>query len=129
MFTLTQIQEAHSKVKSGADFPAYVQALNALGVRYYHTYVYDGHTEYVGTDAQSLTAPANYPQLVVAEGCDPDQFRVALQAHQQGKTDYPTFRADCARFGIDKWTVRLDQRTCTYYDNAGAEVLLETIPG
>jgi hypothetical protein len=27
MFTITQIKEAHSKVKSGADFPAYIQGL------------------------------------------------------------------------------------------------------
>lgn len=27
MFTITQIENAHSKVKSGADFPKYIQDL------------------------------------------------------------------------------------------------------
>ena len=32
MFTVEQIQEAHSKVKSGADFPKYIQDIKKLGV-------------------------------------------------------------------------------------------------
>ena len=32
MFTIQQIKEAHSKVKSGSDFPKYVQDIIALGV-------------------------------------------------------------------------------------------------
>ena len=44
MFTIDQIKEAHSKVKSGADFPQYVQDLIKLGVIHYTTYVRDGHT-------------------------------------------------------------------------------------
>jgi hypothetical protein len=44
MFTIEQIKAAHSKVKSGTDFPAYVQELIALGVTGYETYVADGHT-------------------------------------------------------------------------------------
>ena len=30
MFTLDQIKEAHAKVKSGADFPGYVQELDKV---------------------------------------------------------------------------------------------------
>ncbi len=43
MFTLEQIKSAHSKVKSGADFPNYIQDLINLGIKSYHTYVSDGH--------------------------------------------------------------------------------------
>ena len=32
MFTIEQIKNAHAKVKSGADFPTYVQNLIKLGV-------------------------------------------------------------------------------------------------
>ena len=32
MFTIQQIKDAHSKVKSGADFPQYMQDIIALGV-------------------------------------------------------------------------------------------------
>jgi hypothetical protein len=35
MFTIEQIKQAHVKVKSGADFPAYIKYLKQLGVRYY----------------------------------------------------------------------------------------------
>jgi uncharacterized protein YbcV (DUF1398 family) len=35
----------------------------------------------------------------------------------------------CADTGVEKWIVRLDQMTCTYYDTAGKEVLEERIPG
>lgn len=48
MFTLEQIKEAHAKVRSGADFPTYVQDLIGLGVTCYQTYVSDGHTDYFG---------------------------------------------------------------------------------
>ncbi len=44
MFTVEQIKTAHSKVKSGADFPAYIQDINKLGVASYETFVTDGHT-------------------------------------------------------------------------------------
>jgi hypothetical protein len=33
MFTIAQIKKAHSKVKSGEDFPVYIQDLIALGVQ------------------------------------------------------------------------------------------------
>ena len=38
MFTIQQIKEAHSKVKSGADFPKYVHDIIALGVTSYETF-------------------------------------------------------------------------------------------
>lgn len=39
MFTVEQINAIHSKVKTGADFPQYVQDLKALGMEYYDNYV------------------------------------------------------------------------------------------
>lgn len=35
MFTIHQIKEAHAKVKTGADFPSYIQDLTALGIERY----------------------------------------------------------------------------------------------
>ena len=32
MFTIKQIEEAHSKVKSGAEFPNYIQDIKEIGV-------------------------------------------------------------------------------------------------
>ena len=39
MFTVEQIKEAHSKVKSGADFPQYIQEIKILGVTAFETWV------------------------------------------------------------------------------------------
>ena len=56
MFTIAQIKEAHSRVKSGADFPAYIQELITLGVQGYETFVNDGHVEYLGADNFRISA-------------------------------------------------------------------------
>ena len=128
MFTLEQIKAAHSKVKSGADFPNYVQDLIKLGVTFYETYVSDGHTDYLGTNDYKTSSAPKYSQLIIAEQSDVEQFRLDLKAHQQGKTDYATFCNDCAKSGVEKWTVRMDKMTCTYYDKAGNEMLVEAIP-
>jgi uncharacterized protein YbcV (DUF1398 family) len=66
--------------------------------------------------------------LAIADQPDPEQFKTDLKVHQEGKTDYPTFCRDCAKSGIEKWTVVMDQMTCTYYDKAGNELLMEEIP-
>ena len=50
MFTIQQIHEAHAKVKSGADFPKYMQDIIALGVTSFETFVFDNHTHYFGKD-------------------------------------------------------------------------------
>ena len=50
MFTLQAIKDAHSKVKSGADFPTYIQELKVLGITKYDTYVRDGHAVYFGNE-------------------------------------------------------------------------------
>lgn len=128
MFTAEQIKTAHSKVKSGADFPAYIREIKILGVTHYESYVSDGHIDYHGVNGHTATVPAKYESLPVAGSSDPEQFKADLKAHQQGKTDYLTFCKDCAKSGIDKWMVCMDRMTCTYYDKAGNEVLTEQIP-
>lgn len=128
MFTLDQIKAAHSKVKSGADFPAYIRDLKLLGVAGYETFVRDGHTDYRGTDKYQISSPGRYADLSISSIPTPEQFKSDLKAHQQGKTDYPTFCSDCARSGIEKWVVDLTKMTCTYLDSFGNEMLVERIP-
>ena len=50
MFTIKQIEEAHSKVKSGAEFPNYIQDIKEIGVVAFETWVKDSHTTYFGKD-------------------------------------------------------------------------------
>ncbi|GAA0879033.1 hypothetical protein GCM10009119_20010 [Algoriphagus jejuensis] len=129
MFTLDEINSAHSKVKSGSDFPAYIQNLIKLGVSSYVTFVTDGHTDYFGANAHFATSPAKYETLAIAARSNASQFTSDLKAHQAGNTDYPTFCEDCAKSGIEKWVALLDEMTCTYFDKAGKEILVEVIPG
>lgn len=128
MFTADQIKVAHSKVKSGADFPSYIQEIKALGVTRYETYVSDGHTDYHGSMYFITNVPSKYNNLLIADLADNEQFKAGLKAHQQGKTDFPGFIRLCAATGIEKWEVRMDIMTCTYFDKAGNEVLTEYIP-
>ena len=128
MFTTDQIKAAHSKVKSGADFPAYIKEIKALGVTHYEAYVTDGHIDYHGAHDYTAKVPAKYDPLGIADTPDSEQFKAALAAHQQGKTDFLTFIKMCATFGIEKWAICMDKMTCTYYDRAGNEILIEGIP-
>lgn len=128
MFTAEQIKAAHSKVKSGADFPAYIKEIKSLGVTHYEAYVTDGHIDdHAGKDYIAKVS-AKYDSLVVADTAKREAFKAELTAHQQGKTDFLTFIKMCATFGIEKWAICMDKMTCTYYDKAGNEMLVEEIP-
>ncbi len=128
MFTTQQIQTAHSKVRSGADFPSYIKEIKALGVTHYEAYVTDGHINYHGAGGYTAKVPAKYEPLAIAGTAKNEQFKTELLAHQQGKTDFLTFIKMCATCGIEKWAICMDRMTCTYYDKAGNEVLVEAIP-
>ena len=128
MLTLTQIEDAHLKVKSGADFPQYVRDLFSLGVLQYSIYVYDGHAEYAEKGGSVLHSEAKYPVLDIANEIDSERFALHLKSHQQGKTNYLTFCQNSAEAGVNKWTVDIVARTCTYYDKSGGFVLREEIP-
>ncbi|MEQ9168667.1 MAG: DUF1398 family protein [Fulvivirga sp.] len=128
MFTVEQIKAAHSKVKSGADFPAYIKEIKSLGVTHYEAYVSDGHIDYHGADSHTVKLPAKYDPLVVAETTQTEHFKAELIAHQQGKTDFITFIKMCAETGIEKWEICMDKMSCTYYNKKGNEILVEEIP-
>ena len=129
MFTVEQIKAAHSKVKSGADFPTYIQDIKQLGVIAFETWVVDSHTGYFGKDGFQTKSKPMYESLVISEKSDKAKFTDCLKIHQQGKTDYITFCRDCAETGIEKWFASLEKMTCTYFDKEGNEILVEQIPG
>lgn len=129
MFSIDDIQNAHSKVKSGADFPAYIQDLKKLGVIRYETFVSDGHTVFLGESEFRASTPDKYDEMEISDDSDAEQFKSDLKSHQQGNTDYKTFCNDCAKSGIEKWIVDLERMTCTYYDKEENEILVEKIPG
>lgn len=128
LFTLAAIKSAHSKVKTGADFPDYIKEIKQLGVTHYNSYVEDGHVDYFGDKDYQVTSPARYDKLPIPDQCNIDVFKADLAAHQQGKTNFQTFCNDCAKSGIKKWAIDMDKMTCTYYDKACNTVLVEKIP-
>lgn len=127
-FTVEQIKAAHSTVKSGADFPRYIQEIKALGVTAYETWVKDSHTEYFGAHDYRTASTPMYEDKVISNSADKTKFEFYLKIHQQGGTDYFTFCNHCAETGVEKWFVSLDKMTCSYYDKTGNKMLEEQIP-
>lgn len=128
MFTIEQIKIAHSKVKSGADFPAYIQEMKLLGVTAYEHFVSDGHIQYYGVDNFTIAADAKWPAVEIAAAGSSEKLKHALAVHQQGQTDYTTFCRQSAEAGVEKWVVDMIKMICTYYDKAANEILVEAIP-
>lgn len=128
MFTAAQLQAAHSKVQSGADFPAYIRSIKEMGVSHYACYVTDGHIDYHGANGHRAIVPAKYESLRIAETVDTQAFTTGLKAHQKGKSDFMEFIRMCAETGIEKWEVRMEEMTCTYFDRSGNQLLVEAIP-
>ena len=129
MFTLEQIEKIHSKVKSGKDFPQYVQDLKKIGLSHYNIYVENGHAEYYGLDGECLNSPVSYPILTVAENGNVAALKETLRIHQAGKTDYLTFCKESANAGVSFWKTDILNLKVVYFDKAGNEMLKEEIPG
>lgn len=127
MFTLEQINEARSRVKSGADFPTLVHALIQLGVYRYTTWLTDGHSDYEGMD-QRISSPPGHAPLPIADRSDRDHFVTRVRHHQQGGSDYPTICNEARAAGVQRWVVDTEAMTCTYFTPSGEVVLLERIP-
>ena len=127
MFELIEIDAAHAKVLSGVDFPNYIQDLIKLGVKTYSTYVINGQTIYLGDNDYELKSKRKYLPLRIANISDKDRFKHYLKNHQRGQTDYQTFCSNCAETGVEKWTVDMNNMTCTYYDKANNKMLEEQI--
>jgi uncharacterized protein YbcV (DUF1398 family) len=128
MFTVEQIEQAHEKVKSGADFPKYIQEIKQMGVTAYETWVNDSHTEYFGKNDYQIKSLTKYENLTIADSSNREKFIQYLKNHQHGETNYMTFCRQCAETGIEKWIVSFDEMTCIYYDKVGTKILEEQIP-
>ncbi len=127
-FTIEEIKSEHQKVKSGADFPKYIQAIKNLGVSHYIAYVKDGNTEYFDFEKNSANTGSKYETLSISESSNLDEFKLKLKLHQQGGTDYPTFCKDCAENGVKGWIMELSEMTCTYFDMKDIDILEEKVP-
>ncbi len=127
MFTIEQIKEAHSKVKSGADFPNYIQDLIILGIKGYDTFVNDGNVQYYGVNNYTVTSNEKYAVISIAASANKERFIEFLVMHQDGQTDYLTFCNHAGQCGIARWRVDIIEMTCTYFDQSDSEILIEKI--
>lgn len=127
MFTLQQLKAAHGKVKSGADFPRYVQEIKELGLLTYEFTVQDGSIVYYGAGQYQVKAGAIYEPLSINPGASAEALQYAITIHQQGQTDFLTFCRQAAEAGVNKWVVDTQELVCSYKDQAGNLVVAEPI--
>lgn len=128
MFTLQQLKAAHAKVKSGADFPAYVQEIKELGLLHYDFMVRDGQVNYYGNDDFQLNSEPIYAEKIIARVSSAAAVQQIILEHQQGKSDFLTFCSLVADAGVEKWVVDTESMLCSYYDLAGNSLVIEPIP-
>ena len=128
MFTISQIHQASDKVKSGADFPQFIQDLKSIGVSQYDNFVSDGKTVYYGANDVTLVGEEKYPKMEIAPVSSAEKLKQAILIHQQGQTDYPTFCRQAADAGVEKWTTDTIGMTVTYLDKKGQKLTIEPIP-
>lgn len=128
MFTLEQVKAAHAKVRSGADFPKYIQEIKTLGLRRYEFLVSNGETVYYGDAATKIASQPMYAPLAIAETPSAADLRHTIAIHQQGQTDFMTFCVQAAAAGVEKWVIDTEKMVCTYVDANGGTMVEEPIP-
>ncbi|HEX3934156.1 MAG TPA: DUF1398 family protein [Puia sp.] len=128
MFTLQQIKTAHAKVKSGADFPRYIQEIKQLGLLRYEFMVTDGSFVYYGEGGYRVEREGSYAPLAISRPATAAALREAIAIHQKGQTDFPTFCRQAAAAGVEKWEIDTQRMMCTYFSGDGMMMVEEPIP-
>ncbi len=127
MFTLKQLEKAHEKVKTGADFPQYIQDIKALGLARYEVMVENGETRYFNELGEWIASPGVYQALTIATKAAEENLKVYISAHQQGQSDFFTFCRQAADSGVYKWVMDIQKMQCSYLDINGRPILTEKI--
>lgn len=127
MFTLEQINELHDRLGNAETLNIYLQALNAIGVDKFDSFITDGHSEFFGKDGQKVVSPPAHETLTVANTSNREKFMEHLDRHLQGKTSYLEMSKGLAESGIAKWTFDTNRMTATYYDKASNKMLAEEV--
>lgn len=127
MFTLEQINAVHERLGEQANLPQYLQALKAIGVYKYDSFIMDGHSEYYGNHGQKLVSPPVHEHIAIAQTTNRESFLNQLNLHSEGITNYWELSKGLANSGIEKWTFDTHKMTLAYYDIDGREMLVEEI--
>lgn len=100
--------------------------LKAIGITHFHADAKTASVTYFGNgETVEEKGPFNFS---IGEDVDVDTFVKSLKAHQRGEMDFPTWLEKTTSSGISSWEVRLLEKTCTYFDRAGALIYVEAIP-
>ncbi len=127
MFTVEQINDIHDRLGKAETLLQYVQALHALGVERYESYLTDGHSEYFGKDGYTVKSPAVHETFLIAKTSNRGNLLKHLNLLEQGKTSYLEMSQGLAESGIEKWTVDTNELIMTFCDKASKRLLVETI--
>jgi uncharacterized protein YbcV (DUF1398 family) len=127
VFTMAEIDDLHARLGRADSLADYLRSLAALGVVRFDSFVTDGHSEFFGSDGQSVVSPAHHQVLAVAEVSDRDSFLRHLRRHSDGETSYVEMSRGLADSGIEKWVADTGLLTMTYHDAAGVPLLLEQV--
>jgi uncharacterized protein YbcV (DUF1398 family) len=128
MFTIENIQATEAKIKSGADFPNFIQEIKAMGVIRNDVFVINGMAVYYGNDDHTVQSAPAYEDLLIEQESNVYELKEALKIHQNGTTDYQTFCRQVAAAGVEKWVIDLNAMTVTYLAADGTEMVVEHIP-
>lgn len=127
--SITAAQERGMSVRPRVGgFPFLAESLRQAGVREYQFDVPSASAVLV-TDAGTVLQPgtALRSQMTVVPPFDRDAVRESLRADQAGETTFPEFVESTFRAGVVRYTVDLDERTCTYLGVRG-ESYIEHYP-
>jgi uncharacterized protein YbcV (DUF1398 family) len=127
VFTIEQIEELHGRLGCAKTLADYVRSLAGIGVVRYHSYVSDGHSEYLGHDGHRVISQPVHDQLPVAVVSDRKAFLDHLRRHERGETSYLEMSKGMADSGVERWTVDTHAMTMTFHDRSGELLLAEHI--
>ena len=127
MFTLDQINEIHDQFGKQATLLHYLQALKAIGVHKYDSFITDGHSEYYGKGNYKVASSPVHEKLIVAKTSNREELLRHLSLHNEGKTNYLEMSTGLADSGVEKWTFDTTEMTITYFDLDGQNMLAEAI--
>lgn len=71
MFNLSQINELHGQFGKLFTLTQYLQALHAIGVVRFDSFITDGHSEYYGEGSHKITSPKVHNKFSIAPKCSP----------------------------------------------------------
>jgi uncharacterized protein YbcV (DUF1398 family) len=127
MFTIQQINKIHDELGNADTLPAYLHALDAIGVVSYDSFISDGHSQYFGADGSSIVSKPIHETFEIATACNEAQFKECLKLSEAGAIGYLEMSQRLAESGIEKWTFDTGQLTITYFDLHGEPKLTEDL--